>query len=433
MTATLTTAIPLTLLILFFIAGMPIGIALGVAGVLGIYLAGGADVVLGLLTLAPYGTSASFILTAVPMFVLMAEFCTRGGIARDLYHAAYKWMGHWPGGLAMATVMSSALMGAMSGASTASAAAITGASMPEMKRYGYNASFSTGTLAIGGTLAIMIPPSIPMVVYGVLTETSIGQLFIAGIIPGIITALLYMGVVWGWVRIDPAVAPKIHPFSWKERFAALKPVWATVVLVTLLIGGMYVGLFTATEAGAIGAAGAFIITASMGRLKWRDILPALYNTGMTTAMIMVIVIGAHFFAYFLTIAGVTQAVSSALTASPLGPMGTMVLIILPIYLLLGMFMDNVPILLLTLPVVFPAVVAMGFDPIWFGVIVIVMGEIGLVTPPVGLTVFVVSSVAKVPLDKVFRGAAPFLAAEAVMIALLIAFPQIATFLPKLMK
>ena len=272
-----------------------------------------------------------------------------------------------------------------------------------------------------------------MVVYGVLTETSIGQLFIAGIIPGIITALLYMGVVWGWVRLDPSVAPKIQPFSWKERFESLKPVWATVALVTLLIGGMYVGLFTATEAGAIGAAGAFIITAAMGRLKRSDILPALYNTGMTTAMIMVIVIGAHFFAYFLTLAGVTQAVSNALAASPLGPMGTMILIILPVYLLLGMFMDNVPILLLTLPVVFPAVVAMGFDPIWFGVIVIVMGEIGLVTPPVGLTVFVVSSVAKVPLDKVFRGAMPFLLAEAVMIALLLAFPEIATFLPKLMK
>ncbi|MFM9980530.1 MAG: TRAP transporter large permease [Burkholderiales bacterium] len=433
MSSTLATAIPLTLLVLFFVAGMPIGIALGVAGVLGLYLSGGADAALGLLTLAPYGTSASFILTAVPMFVLMAEFCTRGGIARDLYHAAYKWMGHWPGGLAMATVMSSAMMGAMSGASTASAAAITGASMPEMKRYGYNPSFATGTLAIGGTLAIMIPPSIPMVVYGVLTETSIGQLFIAGIIPGIITALLYMGVVWGWVRLDPSVAPKIQPFSWKERFESLKPVWATVALVTLLIGGMYVGLFTATEAGAIGAAGAFIITAAMGRLKRSDILPALYNTGMTTAMIMVIVIGAHFFAYFLTLAGVTQAVSNALAASPLGPMGTMILIILPVYLLLGMFMDNVPILLLTLPVVFPAVVAMGFDPIWFGVIVIVMGEIGLVTPPVGLTVFVVSSVAKVPLDKVFRGAMPFLLAEAVMIALLLAFPEIATFLPKLMK
>ena len=320
MSSTLATAIPLTLLVLFFVAGMPIGIALGVAGVLGLYLSGGADAALGLLTLAPYGTSASFILTAVPMFVLMAEFCTRGGIARDLYHAAYKWMGHWPGGLAMATVMSSAMMGAMSGASTASAAAITGASMPEMKRYGYNPSFATGTLAIGGTLAIMIPPSIPMVVYGVLTETSIGQLFIAGIIPGIITALLYMGVVWGWVRLDPSVAPKIQPFSWKERFESLKPVWATVALVTLLIGGMYVGLFTATEAGAIGAAGAFIITAAMGRLKRSDILPALYNTGMTTAMILVIVIGAHFFAYFLTLAGVTQAVSNALAASPLGPM-----------------------------------------------------------------------------------------------------------------
>ncbi|MBI2529386.1 MAG: TRAP transporter large permease [Candidatus Rokubacteria bacterium] len=429
----MTVAIPIGLLMVLFIVGMPIGIALGVAGLLGLYLAGGADVALGLLALNPYRESASFILSAVPMFVLMAEFSTRGGLARDLYHAAYKWTGHWPGGLGMAAIFSSAAMGAMSGASTASAAAIAGASMDEMTRYGYDRSFAAGTIAMGGTLAIMIPPSIPMVIYGVQTETSIGQLFIAGVIPGILTALLYAAVVWGWVRFVPRIAPRVLPFSRHEHLESLKPVWTIVVLVTLIIGGMYAGFFTPTEAGAVGAAGALVITIAMGRLGLREILPALYNTAMTTTMIMTIVIGAHFFSFFLTIAGVTQTVSSILTSVPLSPVATLVLIILPIYLVLGMFMDNVPILLLTLPVVFPAVTAMGFDPIWFGVIVIAMGEVGLVTPPVGLTVFVVSSVAKVPLDEVFRGALPFLLAEAAAIALLILVPGLATFLPNLMR
>lgn len=424
---------PLFLLGTLFVVGMPIGIALGVAGLVGLYLVGGLDVMMGLLALNPYRESASFILSAVPMFVLMAELSTRGGLARDLYHAAYKWTGHWPGGLGMAAIVSSAAMGAMSGASTASAAAIAGASMDEMSRYRYDRSFAAGTIAMGGTLAIMIPPSIPMVIYGVQTETSIGQLFIAGIIPGIITALLYGAVVWGWVRIAPGIAPRVAPFPLRERLQSLKPIWSVTTLVVLIIGGMYAGFFTPTEAGAIGAAGALVITLAMRRIGLLDILPALYNTAMTTTMIMTIVIGAHFFSFFLTMAGITDTVSHVLTSVPLGPVATLVLIILPIYLMLGMFMDNVPILLLTLPVVYPAVTVMGFDPIWFGVLVIAMGEIGLITPPVGLTVFVVSSVAKVPLEAVFRGALPFLIAEIAVIALLIAFPGLATFLPNLMR
>lgn len=424
---------PILLLFVLFVIGAPIGIALGVAGVVGLYLVGGIDVVLGLLALNPYRESASFILSAVPMFVLMAEFSTRGGLARDLYHAAYKWTGHWPGGLGMAAIASSAVMGAMSGASTASAAAIAGASMDEMTRYRYDRSFAAGTIAMGGTLAILIPPSIPMVIYGVQTETSIGQLFIAGIIPGIVTAILYGIVVFGWVRLRPGIAPAVPKFSTRERLESLKPIWTVVSLVVLIIGGMYAGFFTPTEAGAVGAAGALAITGAMRRLSLREILPALYNTAMTTTMIMTIVIGAHFFSFFLTMAGVTQTVSSALTSMPLNPVATLVFMILPIYLVLGMFMDNVPILLLTLPVMMPAVTAMGFDPVWFGVIVIAMGEVGLVTPPVGLTVFVVSAVAKVPLDAVFRGALPFLLAEAFMLALLIVFPGLATWLPALMR
>jgi tripartite ATP-independent transporter DctM subunit len=333
----------------------------------------------------------------------------------------------------MAAILSSAVMGAMSGASTASAAAIAGASMDEMTRYRYNRSFAAGTIAMGGTLAIMIPPSIPMVIYGVQTETSIGELFMAGIIPGLISTFMYGLLVFVWVRLRPDIAPGVPKFPLRERLESLKPVWTIVSLVVLIIGGMYAGFFTPTEAGAVGAAGALIITAGMRRISLREILPSLYNTAMTTTMIMTIVIGAHFFSFFLTMAGVTQTVSDVLTSMPLSPIATLVFVIVPIYLVLGMFMDNVPILLLTLPVMMPAVMAMGFDPIWFGVIVIAMGEVGLVTPPVGLTVFVVSAVAKIPLDAVFRGALPFLLAEAVVLALLIAFPGLATWLPALMR
>ncbi len=426
-------AIPIGLLLLLFVLGMPIGIALGVSGLVGLYLVGGLDIATGLLALNPYRESASFILSSVPMFILMAEFATRGGLVRDLYAAAHNWLGHLPGGLGLAAVASCAAMGAMSGASTAAAAAVAGASMREMDRYGYNRAFSAGTIASGGTLAIMIPPSIPMVIYGVQTQTSIGQLFIAGIIPGIVTMFAYMITVWAWVSLRPGIAPRVAPTPISQRFRALRHIWAILLLVVLIIGGMYAGFFTPTEAGAAGAAGALLITLALRRLGISDIKPALYNAAITTAMLMTIVIGAHFFSFYLTLAGVTAAVSSFISTLPVSPVVTLVLIIVPIYILLGMFMDNVPILLLTLPVFFPVVIQLGYDPIWFGVLVVALGEIGLITPPVGLTVFVVSAMAKVPLEDVFKGVTPFLLADAACLAILIAFPALATFLPSLMR
>ncbi|MFO1188222.1 MAG: TRAP transporter large permease [Alphaproteobacteria bacterium] len=425
--------LPIGLLLVLFVLGMPIGIGLGISGLVGLYLVGGLDVTTGLLALTPYRESASFILSSVPMFILMAEFATRGGLVRDLYDAAHSWLGHYPGGLGLAAVASCAAMGAMSGASTAAAAAVAGASMREMDRYGYNRAFSSGTIASGGTLAIMIPPSIPMVIYGVQTQTSIGQLFVAGIVPGIITMFAYMITVWAWVSLRPGIAPRVAPKPVLERVRALRHVWAVLMLVVLIIGGMYGGLFTPTEAGAVGAGGALAITLVLGRLRLGQIKPALYSAAVTTAMLMTIVVGAHFFSFYLTLAGVTGAVSAFISGLPMSPIFTMILIIVPIYIVLGMFMDNVPILLLTLPVLFPVVTQMGYDPIWFGVIVVALGEIGLITPPVGLSVFVVSSVARVPLEDVFKGITPFLLADAGCLALFIAVPTIATFLPNLMR
>lgn len=429
----MTILVPVATVIALFAVRVPIGFALGIAGILGLFLAGGAEAMAGLLAITPYREAASFILTTVPMFVLMAEFVTQGELAKGLYNVAYKWLGHLPGGLAVATVAASSVMGAMTGASTAAAAAMANASMPEMMRYRYKRWLAAGTVAVGGTLAIMIPPSIPMVIYGVQTETSIGKLFIAGIIPGLLLAALYAATIILMVSMRPDLALRAKPFPLQERIAALRDVWPVVVLVALVIGGMYLGLVTPTEAGALGAAGALAITLMLRRIGLNGILTALSNASMTTAMIMTIVIGAHFFSYFLTMAGVTDLVARLLEGMHLAPVVTILVVIVPIYILLGMFMDNIPILLLTLPVIFPLVVKWGFDPIWFGVLVIALGEMGLITPPVGLAVFVVSTVSDVPLDEAFKGIVPFLAADIVLVGLLIAFPQIATFLPGLMK
>lgn len=425
--------IPVVTLIFLMALGLPIGFSLGAAGLLGLYLIGGLDVVTGLLAIVPFRTSASFILTTIPMFVLMAEFVKQGGLAKDLCDSAQKWLGHLPGGLAIAAIAACAGMGALTGASTAAAAAIGGTMMPQMKKYGYNRSFASGTLSMGGTLAIMIPPSIPMIIYGTQTETSIGELFIAGIIPGIISAIFYSILIIAWCKIRPEIAPQIEGSSWRAKIESLKDIWPVSVLVVAVIGGMYSGLVTPTEAGAVGAAGAFTIMLILRRLTSKDLVISLYNTALTTTMIMTIVFGAHFFSYFITISGASDAVAKMLESLQLSPVLVIILVIVPIWVLLGMFMDNLPILLLTLPVMFPPVVKMGFDPVWFGVLCVALGEVGLITPPVGLVVFVVSSITEVPLHEVFRGAIPYIIAEAVVLALLIAFPQLATFLPALMR
>lgn len=428
----MTIILPIILLFVLFIVGMPIGFSLGITGVFGIYLVGGLDAVKGLLTLTPYGTSASFLLSSIPMFILMAEFAARGGLAKDLYNLAHKCLGHLPGGLAIASVFASAGMGAMSGASTASAAAMAAVCIPEMERYHYKRFFSAATVATGGTLSIMIPPSVPMLVYGVQTETSIGQLFIGGIIPGILTTIIYSAGIMMWVILKPDLAQRIKAFPFREMIKAFTYVWPIVLLVVLVIGGMYLGLVTPTEAGALGSAGALIITLAMRRINWKNILGALYNTALTTIMIMTIVIGAHFFVYFLTMGGISDTVNRLIITFPLSPLATLILLIIPVYIVLGFFMDNIPILLLTLPVTFPAALNLGFDPIWFGVLVIALGEIGLITPPVGLTAFVVSSVADIPVEEVFKGLVPLVTLDLVVIIFLIAFPELVTYLPGLM-
>lgn len=423
----------LVLFLLLLVFGMPVAFSMAVSGAIGLWGLSGFNSLMGVLGTSPYRSTASFLMTTLPMFIFMAELISASNITKDLFKAAYQWLGHFPGGVAIATVGSSALLGAMSGSSTASAAAMASIAIPEMTKLGYKKTMSAGVVAMGGTLAILIPPSIPMVVYGITTESSIGKLLIAGVIPGIITALAYAIGIIIWTKIRPDVAPKVTAFSWRERFASLVGIWPTLVLVILVIGGMYSGLATSTEIAAIGALGALIIGVAMGRLKWPQFVTAVRATLRSSTMIFTIIIGAMIFGYFLTISGSTQNAINAIASLPVAPWVIMGIVI-GIYLILGCFMDQIAILLLTLPLTFPLVVGkLGYDPIWFGVIVIVLAEIGLVTPPIGMNAFVVSSVSKVSLEDTFKGAGIMLLFEAVVLALLLAFPQLSLWLPSQMK
>lgn len=425
-------AVPVVMFLLLLVLGMPVGFALGASGALGLFLSTGFDPMMGILSSSPYRSSASFLFTTLPMFILMAELAAAGGLARDLFSAAYKWIGHLPGGLGVATVLASAGFGAMSGSSTAGAAAMSSIAIPEMLRFGYNRSLAAGVVAIAGTLSIMIPPSIGFVLYGIITETSIGKLLIAGILPGALTAVVYSVGIVLWVKLKPGAAATMTPCTWKERWSSLNGLWPVIVLFGLVVGGLYSGLATPTEVAAVGAAGALVISVALRRLDFDGIKLAFKRTVAITAMIFTIIIGAMIFGYFLTVTGTITSAVGAIGSLPVHPWVILLLIIL-LYVLLGMFMDQIAIVLVTMPLTFPVVMELGFDPIWFGVIIVCVAEIGLVTPPVGMNSFVVSASAKIPLEDVFRGAGVMLIPAVVVLTLLLAFPEIALWLPSLMR
>ncbi|MGQ9825117.1 MAG: TRAP transporter large permease [Desulfotomaculales bacterium] len=425
-------AIILILMLLFFFLGMPVGFAMGVAGIIGLFLEGGSSAVLSIMSNVPYRSVASISLSTVPMFIFMAEIVFRANIVREVFIAAEKWLGKIPGGLAIATVIASAGMGAMSGSSVAAAACMSSITIPEMRRAGYDLRVAAGVVTVAGTLAIMIPPSIPLVIYGIVTETSIGKLLIAGIIPGVMTALIYsVGIIF-WNKFKPGIMPAGRAYPWREKFASLKPLWAFLILGSIVIVTLYFGIGTPTEAAAIGAFGAALISLINRRINLKGIYAAALQTAKITAMIFTIIIGAMVVGYFFTLTQAPQNMIKAIGASGI-PTWAIISLAVVLYLFLGCIMDQIAILLLTLPLTFPLVTHLGFDPIWFGIIVTKLSEIGLVTPPVGMNAYVVSATVKAPLDDVFRGTGVMLMFEAITLALLLAFPVIATWLPSFMK
>lgn len=429
MSPSIVAALGMAALLLVLAARLPIGFSLALVGFLGFGIVGGWGPAFGVLGIEPYSRVTEYLLSAIPMFLLMGHFAHHAGISTEIYRAAYRWLGFLPGGLAMATVAGCAAFAAASGSSVATAAVMGTVSLPEMKRYNYHPRLATGCVAAGGTLGILIPPSIALVLFGIITETPIGELLIAGLVPGIMMATLFMLIIYVMARRNPALGPRAEPFSWGERFGALWGVWGILVLFVIVMGGIYGGIFTPTEAAAVGAVGAFLLVALKRRLTFGIMRSSLMETGRTTAMIFLIIIGAVIFSYFLAITQIPTKLSEFLGALPVSRY-VVIAGIIALYIPLGMFIEVIGMMLLTLPVLFPIVVNMGFDPVWFGVVVVIMMESGLITPPVGINVFVISGIAKeVPLYEIFRGIVPFFLCMLLMVAILIAFPQLALWLP----
>jgi tripartite ATP-independent transporter DctM subunit len=422
------------LLVALLAAGVHIGVSLGLAGVLGIYLSIGPQAAWAQLATIPFSTTNNFDLAVIPLFILMGALATQAGLTSELYGAAHAWLGRLPGGLAMATTLASAAFGAASGSTVVNAAIFTRMAMPEMTAFGYDKRLSAGCIAASGTLASLIPPSILMVIYGLITEQSIGKLLIAGLVPGLLSAGMYLLAIFLWVKLRPGIAPTvdIRP-SLGEKLRALRGVWGIGLLFVLVIGGIYTGFFVPTYAGAVGAFGAFLIVAAKRRLNRATLIDTFKDAGVTTSSIFIIVIGGILLARFLTYTGLVTGISDWLLALGLPPL-LYLLSFAILFLVLGMFIEPIAIMVMTLPVMFPIMVSVGYDPIWLGVISIKLAEMSLLTPPVGLNVYVVRSASPVPLtlEQVFAGVTPFLLGDVAMLALLIAFPSVVTFLPDLM-
>ena len=373
---------------------------------------------------------AKYTLSVVPLFVLMGNFVTRAGMSRELYAAAYSFIGHKRGGLAMSTVMACAGFGAICGSSIATTATMARVSMPEMRRFGYRDSFAAGAIAAGGTLGILIPPSVIMVLYAIMTEQSIGALFAAGVVPGIMATLFYMAAAAIVTARNPALGPPGERSSWAQRLAALKAIWGVLVLFGIVMGGMYGGWFTPTEAAGIGAMGGFLFALMRGTLTGPVLVEILVSSARTTAMLFTILIGASVFASFANFTTMPNDLKDFVEQFQIHPIAVIVAICF-VYVLLGTAMEELSMILLTVPIFFPLVTHLGFDPIWFGVLIVCVVEIGMISPPVGMNVFVLRSVLPdVPTSQIWKGVMPFLAADIVRLGVLIAFPIITLWLPK---
>lgn len=425
--------IAIAILIILIFSGIPIGVAMGLVGVVGMAVIVGPNAGLGLLQRVPYDTTTNATLTVVPLFILMGVLCYYARISQDLYDTVYKWLGHQRGGLAMATVGACALFAAVSGSSLATAATMGTVALPEMRRYKYDDRLATGAIAAGGTIGILIPPSIILIIYGLIAEQSIGKLFLAGFIPGILEAVFYMGTIYFLCLRNPVIGPRGPQTSFKEKIYSLKSTWIVLALFALVIGGLYMGVFSPTEAGGIGAFGAFLFALGRRQLTWRNFFESLKETCKTTAMIFIIVIGANLLGNFLAVTRLPFELANVVSALPLNPYIILVLILL-VYMFLGCIMDSMAMILLTVPIFFPLVTALNFDPIWFGIIIVRVTEIGQITPPIGINVYIIKGVAKdVPMGTIFRGILPFFVADIFHVVLLVAIPQLSLFLPNLLR
>jgi len=412
-------------------AKVPIAFGLGLLGLVGLWAFLDGRAALLFLGNHPFSVLQNFTLVAVPMFILMAEVILFTGISGDLFDLFNKWLNRLPGGLAISGIMACAGFGAMSGSSTATAADHRSVAIPEIQRRGSDNRLTAGSVAAGGGLGILIPPSLPLIFYGVITEVSVGKLFMATLIPGVIMALLESTYVTIHCKRNPRLAPRMPGVSWKDRAVALREVWPVLVLVFLVLGSIYLGWATVSEAAAMGAFGALCLALVFRRLTWSNLRGSLLATVRATSAVLIILVGALFFGYFLTVAQVPQGLSNVLVNLPVNRWVIMVGINV-LLLVLGCVMDMATLMLVVLPVLFPPVVALGFDPVWFGAVFIINVQIGLITPPIGMDLFVIKGICDVSMGDIIKGAVPFVIAMAITLALTMAFPQLALLVPNLM-
>jgi tripartite ATP-independent transporter DctM subunit len=419
------------LLLLLFLLNMPVGFAMGFVGVVGFAYLADPGPALSLLAQDIFEQYSSYPLSVIPMFILMGTFAFASGISGRLYKTAYAWVGEFRGGLTIATVIACAGFAAICGSTAATAATMGKIALPEMKKYNYDDTLATGTVAASGTLGILIPPSTILIVYGILTEESIGKLFIAGVLPGILLSLAFVATVVILCLRNPDLGPPGDPTSFREKIMAASGIVEAVLLFLLTVGGLFLGWFSPTQAGAIGAGGALIIGLVRRQLSWKAFMEAVREGLRTSCMVLVIITGATVFGHFMAISTIPFALADwigNLTISPIALMG----VIIFLYFIGGFFMDSMALVVVTIPIFFPVVMQLGFDPIWFGVIIVLVSEMGVITPPVGVNVFVIKGIAPdIPLHRIFRGILPFLVALVFITILLTIFPQIATFLPNL--
>lgn len=417
------------LLFLLMLLRVPVGIAMGLVGVGGFGLLSGFGPAFRLLAQSPIRTATDAGFAVIPLFLLMGSIAQRSGMSAELFRAAHAFLGHRRGGLGMATIAACAGFAAISGSSVATAATFSAVAYPEMRRFGYPESFAAGVIAAGGTLGAILPPSIVLAVYSLITQQDVGKLYIAGVVPGLLAVAMYLVTIGLIARLRPGFLPAAPRLTWSERWQALRGVWAIALLFLFVIGGLYGGMFTATEAASMGAMGAFLIAWARRRLDPATSLECLIGAVRTSAAIFTILIGAILFGYFLTVTGTPQHVAAALTGLGIGRYGVLALL-MALYIVLGCVMDAMAMVILTIPIVFPLITGLGFDPVWFGVIIVMTVELGLIHPPVGMNVFVIKSViGEIRIATIFAGVLPFVATDLLRLVILILFPGLATWLP----
>lgn len=412
--------------------GMPIGACMALVGFVGFVFIISLTGATTKLAVVPFSTISGYELAVIPLFIFMAHICFSAGFTRDLYDLAYKWLGRLPGGIAIASIAACAIFAAISASSIATAVTLGLVALPEMRKHGYADELATGAIAAGGTLGTMIPPSAAFIMYGIMTQNSIGKLFMAGVFPGITQALLYMVAIFIMCRINPKLGPKGPPTTWKERFLPILRCGEIAILIFLVLGGLFIGWFTPTEAGAVGVFGAILISFARKRFAWNTFKEGCFDTAKTTGMIYFLVIGAFLMNYFLAASTIPTLFAEFVGGLAVARWVILLLVIF-VYVILGCFIDALAMILLTLPVFYPLMMSLGFDPIFFGVIATLMGEIAVITPPVGMNVFAISGIVKVPMATIYKGVIPFFIADIVLVILIITVPPLSLWFPSLMK